>query len=530
LRIVDTDEINKIQSSILEMGLDTQMIMENFGVNAARFLDQEVLRNALDVQIIVLLGSGQNACDGLATARHLANQGYRVVAFKLFNDSECSELLLSEIKRSSKYGVVISEISSTAELEDYYSQIDTKTMMIDAIFGTGLNFPIPNFLYDIINFINNYESFIVSIDIPSGVDANSGFIKGNAVIAKLTLANCVAKQGYFISDGVQNIGRIEVIDSGIPQELLKSGNKFLLNNHDILENIDRRDKYGDKKVFGHTLVLGGSHGLTGALVLASSASLKVGAGLVTGATWEPQYREFISRLIPDIMTGFVPLEVDRWPTLIQGLEKYSAIVIGPGLARSTRTRRLVLEILNNFSGPVVLDADAINVLSLKEDKNVFKLRSAPTVLTPHFGEFARFAGIDEAQLEKEPIKHLKSLISNINCTVILKGACTFLGLTDGNIYFNYLPNDGMATGGAGDVLAGILGGLLAQKSLVNKNLSLTDRYTQLNRTVINGVLIHSLSGLVAANQHGVRSMTASSLIEALPQVFLDIDNEFKEEE
>ncbi len=528
MRIVDNLEMNNIQSSIEELKIEPQMITENYGIKAAKYLQRNVLKSSFDVQVIVLLGTGKNACDGLATARHLSNIGYRVTAFRLFSESECSKMLIDEIVKAKIYGVSIGEINGVSDLEDYYSQIDSKTMLIDAIFGTGVSSPLPKFLYEIINFINQYESFIVSIDIPSGLDSDSGIINGNAFNAALTLANSVAKQGFFISDGVHNIGKVKVIDSGIPKKLIDKGNKYLLDNKDILKTINSRDKFADKKVFGHTLVIGGSHGLTGSLVLASSASLKVGAGLVTGATWEPQYNEFIQRLIPDIMTGFIPLELDRWPILIRGLEKYSAIVIGPGLARSTRSRRLVLEILNNFSGPVVLDADAINVLSLKEDQHVFKLRSAPTVLTPHFGEFAKFCGIDIKAINKDPIGQLKQLINSINCTVVLKGACTFLGLTDGNIFFNYSPNDGMATGGAGDVLAGILGGLLSQKSLLNKSLSLSESYTELNKAVVNGVLIHSLSGLKAANKYGVRSMSASSLIESLPEVFKDIDNKFEE--
>jgi NAD(P)H-hydrate repair Nnr-like enzyme with NAD(P)H-hydrate dehydratase domain len=147
--------------------------------------------------------------------------------------------------------------------------------------------------------------------------------------------------------------------------LLNQGNKFLLSVEDVSVLHSRRDKFADKKVFGHSLVIGGSHGLTGALVLASQAALKVGAGLVTAATWEPQYKEFMDRLIPEVMTGYIPLDTNMWPRLIRDLNKYSSIVIGPGLAKSTRARRLVLEVLNNFDGPVVLDADAINVLSLK---------------------------------------------------------------------------------------------------------------------------------------------------------------------
>jgi hydroxyethylthiazole kinase-like uncharacterized protein yjeF len=242
-------------------------------------------------------------------------------------------------------------------------------------------------------------------------------------------------------------------------------------------------------------------------------------GLVTAATWEPQYQEFISRLIPEVMTGYVPMDQNKWGRLIKDLEKYDSIVVGPGLAKSNRARLLVLEILNNFSGPVVLDADAINVLSLKHDAEVFKLRNAPTLMTPHFGEFSRFTGIPLEEVYREPFKNLRDVIELINCTVILKGPCTFLGFTNGKTYFNYAPNDGMATGGVGDVLAGILGGLIAQEANFKRKDSLYNIYQNLNPTVLLGVLVHTLAGKAAADKYGVRPMTATSLIEVFPEAF-----------
>jgi hydroxyethylthiazole kinase-like uncharacterized protein yjeF len=263
--------------------------------------------------------------------------------------------------------------------------------------------------------------------------------------------------------------------------------------------------------------------------MASTAALKVGAGLVTAATWEPQYQEFISRLIPEVMTGYIPLDQSKWGRLLKDLEKYDAIVIGPGMGRSNRARMLVLEILNNFSGPVVLDADAINVLSLNADAEVFKLRNAPTLMTPHFGEFSRFAGIPFEDVNKEPFHYLREVIERINCSVILKGPCTYLGFTNGKTYFNYAPNDGMATGGVGDVLAGILGGLIGQEANLKKRVSLYNIYENLNRTILMGVIAHTKAGQAAAEKNGVRPMTASSLIEAFPEAFKTLDELLKSE-
>jgi NAD(P)H-hydrate epimerase len=186
---------------------------------------------------------------------------------------------------------------------------------------------------------------------------------------------------------------------------------------------------------------------------------------------------------------------------------------------------LVIEVLNNFNGPVVLDADAINVLSLKEDHNIFAMRNAPTVLTPHYGEFSRFTGANIKSVLEKPIDHLRELVEAINCSVILKGPCTFLGSTNGNIYFNYFPNDGMAKAGSGDVLAGIIGGLFSQNFSHKESNSLSKEYNTFDKITSMGVIVHSLAGKHAAKKFGVRSMTALSIIESLPEAFLELESE-----
>jgi NAD(P)H-hydrate epimerase len=307
---------------------------------------------------------------------------------------------------------------------------------------------------------------------------------------------------------------------------MEKGDKFLLTRENLPYKANARNKFADKKIFGHTLVVGGSHGLTGAVAMAATAALKCGSGLVTASTWEPQYPEMMSRLIPEVMTGFVPNDETKWSKVLAGLNKYSSLVIGPGLGRSARSRRLVLEILNNFSGPLVLDADAINALNLKEDSQIFAMRHAPTILTPHFGEFARFCGISQEEVEQRPVECLRQAVERTNCTIILKGACTYLGLANGRTYFNFSPNDGMATGGVGDVLAGILGGLLAQDTgLRREDDSLVVRYEHLNQAALLSVYIHTMAGHFAAERFGVRTMTAMSLIETLPEVFNRLDSD-----
>jgi hydroxyethylthiazole kinase-like uncharacterized protein yjeF len=528
MRIVDKKEMKEIETlAEKEFHFHEDLIVENVGRSGAKAIIDSLSSEALNSEMIFLIGKGNNGADGLAIARHLSSQGINSRAFLLFSKSEWTEELTKQVEMAEAFGVKTNKITELNTLTEFCAQLPGNLIFIDAIFGTGVHLPLSNFLYEVIDYVNNNASYIISIDIPSGVEGDTGLIQGKAIEANETLAVALPKLGYYVADGSKLVGEVNVLDVGFPAQLLNSGNKFLLSVEDVISPASRRDKFADKKVFGHSLVIGGSHGLTGALVLASQAALKVGAGLVTAATWEPQYKEFMDRLIPEVMTGYIPLDTNMWPRLIRDLNKYSSIVIGPGLARSTRARRLVLEVLNNFDGPVVLDADAINVLSLKEDAKVFSMRNAPTVLTPHFGEFCHFCDIKYEELQQRPVHYLQKLVEQINCNVILKGACTYMGFTDGSVCFNYYPNDGMATGGVGDVLAGILGGLLSQDSNLKVKGPLTSRYESFNETIALSVLIHSLAGHFAAEKLGVRSMTAQTLVECFPTAFKELDKQIE---
>lgn len=529
MRIVTHAEMKELEKiAQTKYHFPEKLIIENVALLGAKAIVNKLGPEINMGELIFMIGKGFNGGTGLAIARHLASMGHETRAFLLFEEKDCSQEVKEQLKIAKSYGVRIAHIDEVSALESYFQQNSAPKIIIDAIFGTGVRLPLSHFLYDVINLINQEKAYTISLDIPTGVEGDSGQIQGNAIVADLTLAVGFPKLGYYQADGARLVGEVEVIPSGLPKQILSvNADKFLIDKDLKDELPPARNKFGDKKLFGHTLVIGGSHGLTGALVMSSMAALKVGAGLVTASTWEPQYQEFMSRLIPEIMTGYVPLDQSKWEKILKEINKYDSIVIGPGLGRSLRSRALVLEILNNFSGPVVLDADAINVLNIKDDAEVFKLRSAPTLMTPHFGEFARFTGIPMEEVMKEPYLHLKNTIEMINCSVILKGPCTYLGFANGKTFFNFSPNDGMATGGVGDVLAGILGGLIGQEANLKKRDSLYNIYENLNRTILMGVLIHTWSGKYAAEKFGVRPMSATSLIEAFPEAFKAFDELLK---
>jgi hydroxyethylthiazole kinase-like uncharacterized protein yjeF len=530
MRIVTHAEMKELEKvAQTQFFFPEKLIIENVALLSAKAIVARLGPEIKIGELIFMIGKGFNGGTGLAIARHLVSLGHEARAFVLFEEKDCSQEVKDQLKTAQAYGVRISQIDDFSALEAYFQQNSAPKIIIDAIFGTGVRLPLSHFLYDVINLVNEEKAYTISLDIPTGVEGDSGLIQGNAIKADLTLAVGLPKLGYYQAEGAHHVGEVEVIQSGLPRIVIENnGDKFLIDK-DLKNDLPpARNKFGDKKLFGHTLAIGGSHGLTGALVMSSTAALKVGAGLVTAATWGPQYQEFITRLIPEVMTGYIPHDQSKWTRLIKDLDKYDSIVIGPGLGRSLRARSLVLEILNNFSGPVVLDADAINVLSLKDDAEVFRVRNAPTLMTPHIGEFSRFTGISFQEVQKNPYYYLRETIEQINCSIILKGPCTYLGFPNGKTYINFSPNDGMATGGVGDVLAGILGGFIAQEANLKKRDSLYNIYENLNRTILLGVLIHTWSGKFAAEKCGVRPMTATSLIDAFPEAFKALDEFLKD--
>ena len=495
-----------------EYKISDKLIIENIAVRSADYID-ELLSQTPFSEIVMFIGKGYNGADGLAISRHLANKGWSVRAFIYFKENEVKPETKNQLDIARAYGVKITSGLDLQAVEAYFSQSSFEPVIVDALLGVSTKLPLSDVYYDTIKLINNYSSFTISLDLPTGVHCDTGEVQGTAINADITLAMGMPKLGCYISSGLEYVGEVVPIDMGIPKHFYEEGSRFLLSEENIVPDKQLRNKFSDKKSYGHVLVLGGSHGLTGSVVMASQAALKVGAGLVTAATWEDQYPELLSRLIPEIMTGYIPSDEDEWSHISREFDRYSCIVIGPGLARSELAKKLVEVVLLEFRGPVIVDADALNVMSIKEDATLFHNRPYPTILTPHAGELARFAGKDPEQVKNDPMGCLKEVVSQTNCTVLLKGACTYIAHPDDKIYFNFFPNDGMATAGVGDVLAGVLGGLMAQ----NQENSLV------GLVVNQSVVIHSLAGFFAAEQFGARAMTATSLIEAFPDAFNKLD-------
>lgn len=526
MRVVSAEEMKAIEKVAMEeIGFSESLIVENVGLRGADFLEEVILGEINWNEIVLLVGRGNNGADALAIGRHLVSRGHKVRAFMLFPDEATTSEVKTQMKLAAGFGVKLTEVKNIDQLTSYFGQTASEHLVIDGVIGTGFRLPLSQYLFEVFNLVNEYATVTIAIDIPSGVECEHGEVSSVAIRADYTLAIGLPKTGHYIGSGAQHSGEVVVLDAGLPSKLLNGGNTFLLSPEEVTSYYDGRDRFAHKNTFGHALVVGGSHGLCGALMMASSAALKVGTGLVTAATWSRSYGELVSRIPPEIMTGLIPVQKEDVEGILKNFDRYDTVVVGPGMGRSDDTRRVVLEILNHYAGPVIVDADAIKVLSLKDDHEVFRRRKAPTILTPHMGEFAQFSGQDVADVIAKPLFHLRELVDQTNSCIVMKGAATYMGFPNGEVYINYFPNDGMASGGSGDVLAGIIGGVLAQLPDERRSSQMFEDKTRYYNAICAAVAAHTLAGKIARDALGARAMTAMSIVDHLSHAFKQLDQE-----
>lgn len=522
MRVVTIGEMKEIEAQSIERGLSESLIIENVGVGGADFVEKTFLATSFD-EVVVLVGKGNNGADALSMARHLHNREYSTRVFLLFDESEAKGELLTQLKLVRSFGLKINEIKEVDQLTEYFVQTGREYVVIDGLLGTGFRPPLSNFIFDVVSVVNLHCPMVVSIDIPSGVSAESGSVQGTAIVAEHTLCIGLPKIGLYLDQGSMHSGEISTISAGLPRKLLEGGELSLLTTENVKRLMTVRNKFDHKNRFGHTLVIGGSPGLTGALLMCSEAALKVGTGLVTAATWKESYPEVVTRIIPEIMTTQIPVDEEEFNKRKEEIHHFDSIIMGPGLGLGPFTRDAAVEVLSRFEGPVVVDADAIRVLSLEKDAELVAQRKSATVFTPHLGEFAHFCGISIEEVASRPLYYLKDAVEKTNACIVLKGACTYIGIPSGEVFINYFPNDGMASGGSGDVLAGMIGGLLAQ---VPKELK-EDRIFRGNgnfyKSVCLAVVAHSLAGKYAAREYGKRAMTARMITFHLTEAFNELE-------
>ncbi len=413
-----------------------------------------------------------------------------------------------------KMGVELFE-AETTKLEEIQKAIQNSGLIIDAILGTGLQGKVTGLKAKIIDLINIANKEVVAIDVPSGLDADTGKIKGPCIKAAHTITLALPKIGLLIFPGASYAGKVTVEDIGIPSYLFKN-NKIKTNmiTKEIVKSLlPFRATYSHKGSFGKVLILAGSIGMTGAAYLASEAAMRSGAGIVVlgiprslNSIMEVKLTEVMT--LPLAETEKQSLGEEAEETILKLMKNYSVLGIGPGISRELETQRLAKKIIEKSNIPLVIDADAIYALS--EDLEILERTKAPLVITPHPGELAKLINKDIDYILDNQLDITREIAQKYGIVVVLKGARTIIANKEGEIYINVGDNSGMATGGSGDVLTGIICSLIAQGA---------DNFS----AAITGVYIHSLAGYLARDIKGERGMIAGDILSQIPQAFLNLE-------
>lgn len=507
MKIASRNEIRKIdEQSISKLMVPGVILMENAGRTTAEVISTQFPDSN---NISLFCGSGNNGGDGFVIARHLMTVYNKKITVymcadvkKISGDALANFLYLKNLK------------CKIINLKNDFSNYENCDLIVDAIFGTGLVREIKGFYSKIIEFINNQKLPVVSVDIPSGLDSDTGRPLGNCINADVTVTYGLPKIGMCLFPGLRYCGRIFLSNITTQKKLEDRLKTELITSDDILEILQERDKDTHKGSYGHLLILSGSPGKTGAATLSATGSLRIGTGLTTVGVPE-SLNPVLEEKLTEAMTFPVSETKDATfgETSIKQVlklvaEKKTALAIGPGISVTRNTEKFLFSLLSSLEIPTVLDADALTLIS--RNFKVLKKVKYPVVLTPHTGEMSRLCGKSTSEIQKNRIKISRQFATEHNIYLVLKGARTIVASPDGMIYINPTGNPGMATGGTGDVLTGVIGGLLAQG------------YSPLD-SCRAGVYIHGLAGDLVSEKMYKYGYTASELADFIPFAIRSLD-------
>ncbi|HSB32170.1 MAG TPA: NAD(P)H-hydrate dehydratase [Candidatus Sulfobium mesophilum] len=510
MKVVTAGEMQNIdRRTIDEYGVPSVVLMERAGLAVA----QKILSLFERRKVIVICGGGNNGGDGIVVARNLFNWGWNVRVLLLFRENKMSGDCRAQYNIAKKMRVPM-EFRTGISRADLHS-----SLVIDAIFGTGINKPVRPPVSDIVSFLNRADAPVLSVDIPSGISADDGRVMGVAVRADYTVTFGLPKIGHLLHPGAEYAGKFFVEDIGFPRELLASEslNIQTIEKNDASLLIPERPANSHKNDYGHVLIVAGSAGRTGAALMAARACLRSGAGLVTLGVPESLAGVFQSTVteemilpLPDKGGGTLSLESAQ--VILEFVSgRADVLAIGPGIGVSADTRGIMQELIVRAAVPMVIDADGIN--SISGDAGILEKAKSPMILTPHVGEMARLlrrndsdSSVDRTAIEAHRVSESLSFSKKTGTYLILKGAPTIIAEPEGKAFINTTGNPGMATAGSGDVLTGIVAAFLGQMS------------DPLDASVL-GTYLHGLAGDGAASEKGMHSMIATDIIEHLPNAF-----------
>jgi NAD(P)H-hydrate epimerase len=496
-------EIDRV--TIEEYGIPGLVLMENAGRGVARVVLKEF---PYVKRVAIFAGGGNNGGDGFVVARHLTQKGLDVATYLTIDPKKYKGDALANYESLRKIGGQI------VKLNNGFTAYKGGDLIVDAVFGTGLDRGVEGFYREVIDFINSQPVPRVAIDIPSGLDSDTGFPLGVSVKADVTVTFVLPKIGIAIYPGIDYAGKIYVVDITTPKSLEENIPFELITYETVGKILKPRHPDAHKGTYGHLFILAGSPGKTGAATLAALGGLRVGTGLVTvgipkslNPIMEEKTTEAMTEPLPEtenVTLGKVSIEA----ALKIMSSRKTALAIGPGISTTPDTGEFLYEILRGSSLPTVMDADGITLIAQR--LKILKELKSPLIITPHPGEMSRLIGKTGEEVQKNRIGVARDFSSMYNVYTVLKGARTVVSTPDGKVFINSTGNPGMASGGMGDVLTGVIGGFLAQ------GYNPTDACNL-------GVFAHGLAGdLAASRMKGQAGIIASDAVYMLPETLNDI--------
>jgi len=516
VKIVTTEEMIELERRSDEAGVPPSILMEHAGLAIARHI-YGLIGNVAGRDIVILVGPGNNGGDGLVAARHLRDWGARVCVYlpaKRKDNDKNFQLVKERVIR-----IVLAE--NDKKYADLHRALSSADVVIDAIFGTGKLRPITGAIKDILNRVRDTKKIrpemkIVAVDLPSGVDSDSGAADPATLAADLTVTLGYPKIGLFYSPVSELIGKLVIADIGIPSNLGKDIATELITADWVQATLPKRPKNAHKGTFGKVLVCAGSMQYIGAAYLACMGAMRVGAGLVTLATAQSIQPILAAKLteatyapLPEAEAGYISSNASQ--IVHEQLADYDVLLIGCGLSQHPSVvdfvNKVLFEMPSSLKPAIVIDADALNALA--QTPNWWKKLKRDAILTPHPGEMARLSGLSMKAISQDRLEMARGCAAKWNKTVILKGANSIIASPDGKAKINAAANPGLASAGTGDVLAGTIAGLLAQ------GLSYTD-------AAACGVYLHTAAADHVRDDMGEAGMIASDLLPVLPKVIKKI--------
>jgi len=511
--LVTAEEMRRMdRRTIEEFGIPGLLLMENAGLQVVTHAERR-FGSWRGKRVLVLCGGGNNGGDGMVVARHVAQRGAEVQVVLVADPAKVTGDALTNLHIVQKLGLPLHVLRSAEPLHSIWA--NRWDIVVDALLGVGVTGEVRGLVGETIRFLGECPVPVVAVDVPSGIDADTGAVCGCAMRATLTVTFGAMKVGLAVYPGVEFAGEVVVADIGIPAAVVERADihRRLVTREQVAQWLPVRPADAHKGRFGHVLVVGGSVGLAGAPMMAAEAALRVGAGLCSVAVPQSIYaaaaatlREAMVRPLPDTPEGCLSAEsVDAMSPL---LERANVLAIGPGWGTYPPARQALRKLLSIAQVPCVIDADALNCVA--QEPHILPESPPPLVFTPHPGEMARLMNTDTATVQANRLAIAQEAAHRFGAVVVLKGARTVIATPEGRIWVNPTGNAGMATGGSGDVLTGAIAGLLAQG-------------LDAERSAAAGVYMHGLAGDLAAQKEGAAGLIAGDIIRCLPEAIMHIE-------